>query len=62
MDRDYVVECYWICDGKVLFEEWIIRMCRKGLEIVLWIFMCINCVIKYNFGDYKYFREGVWEM
>ena len=62
MDRDYVVERYRTRDGKVPFEEWITRMRRKDPETVLRILMHINRAIKHNFGDYKYLREGVWEM
>ncbi|MCK6788513.1 type II toxin-antitoxin system RelE/ParE family toxin [Enterobacter roggenkampii] len=62
MDRDYVVERYRTRDGKVPFEEWVARMNRKDPDMVFRILMRINRAIKYNFGDYRYLREGVWEM
>lgn len=62
MDRDYVVERYRTHDGKVPFEEWVARMNRRDPDTVFRILMRINRAIKRNFGDYRYLREGVWEM
>ncbi|MCI2292280.1 MULTISPECIES: type II toxin-antitoxin system RelE/ParE family toxin [Enterobacter] len=62
MNRDYVVERYRTRDGKVPFEEWVAKTRRKDPETVLRILMRVNRAIKRNFGDYKYLREGVWEM
>lgn len=62
MDRDYIVERYRTRDGKVPFEEWVARMNRRDPDMVFRILMRINRAIKRNFGDYRYLREGVWEM
>ena len=62
MGRDYFVERYRTHDGKVPFEEWVTRMHRKDPDLVFRILMRINRAIKRNFGDYRYLREGVWEM
>jgi len=62
MDRDYVVERYRTRDGKVPFEEWVAKMKRKDPDVVLRILVRVNRAIKRNFGDYRYLREGIWEM
>ncbi|HBM0950138.1 type II toxin-antitoxin system RelE/ParE family toxin [Enterobacter kobei] len=62
MDRDYVVERYRTRDGKVPFEEWVAKMKRKDPDVVFRILVRVNRAIKRNFGDYRYLREGIWEM
>ena len=62
MDRDYVVERYRTHDGKVPFEEWVAKMKRKDPDVVFRILVRVNRAIKRNFGDYRYLREGIWEM
>ena len=62
MDRDYVVERYQARDGKVPFDECIEKMNRRDPDVAFRILVRINRAIKRNFGDYKYLREGVWEM
>lgn len=62
MDRDYVIERYRTRDGKVPFEEWVAKMKRKDPDVVFRILVRVNRAIKRNFGDYRYLREGIWEM
>ncbi len=62
MDRDYVVERYRARDGKIPFEDWMAKMKRKDPDTVFRILVRVNRAIKRNFGDYRYLREGVWEM
>ncbi|MDV0594350.1 MULTISPECIES: type II toxin-antitoxin system RelE/ParE family toxin [Enterobacter] len=62
MDRDYVVERYQTRDGKVPFEEWVAKMKRKDPELVFRILLRIDRAEKGNFGNYRYLRDGVWEM
>ena len=62
MDRDYVVERYQTRDGKVPFEEWVAKMKRKDPELVFRILLRIDRSEKGNFGNYRYLRDGVWEM
>ncbi|AZL62921.1 MULTISPECIES: type II toxin-antitoxin system RelE/ParE family toxin [Enterobacter] len=62
MDRDYVVERYRTRDGKVPFEEWVTKMKRKDPELAFRILLRIDRAEKGNFGDYRYLREGIWEL
>ncbi|EPK3185037.1 type II toxin-antitoxin system RelE/ParE family toxin [Enterobacter kobei] len=62
MDRDYVVERYRTRDGKVPFEEWVAKMKRKDPELVFRILLRIDRAEKRNFGDYRYLRDGIWEL
>ncbi|MBF2789651.1 MULTISPECIES: type II toxin-antitoxin system RelE/ParE family toxin [Enterobacter] len=62
MDRDYVVERYRTRDGKVPFEEWVTKMKRKDPELAFRILLRIDRAEKGNFGDYRYLREGGWEL
>ena len=62
MDRDYVVERYRTRDGKVPFEEWVAKMKRKDPELVFRILLRIDRAEKGNFGDYRYLRDGIWEL
>lgn len=62
MDRDYVVERYRTRDGKVPFEEWVAKMKRKDPELAFRILLRIDRAEKGNFGDYRYLREGIWEL
>ncbi|EKI0252445.1 type II toxin-antitoxin system RelE/ParE family toxin [Enterobacter asburiae] len=62
MDRDYVVERYRTRDGKIPFEEWVAKMRRKDPELAFRILLRIDRAEKGNFGDYRYLREGVWEL
>ncbi|MCK7111806.1 type II toxin-antitoxin system RelE/ParE family toxin [Enterobacter kobei] len=62
MDRDYIIERYRTRDGKVPFEEWVAKMKRKDPELVFRILLRIDRAEKGNFGDYRYLRDGIWEL
>ena len=62
MNRDYVVKRYRTRDGKIPFEDWVAKMRRKDPELAFRILLRIDRAEKGNFGDYRYLREGIWEL
>ena len=62
MCRDYVIERYRAPDGRVPFADWLSAMKHRAPEVVYRVLTRINRAQKGNFGDYKYVREGVWEI
>ncbi|EIM37421.1 addiction module killer protein [Enterobacter cloacae subsp. cloacae GS1] len=62
MNRDYVVKRYRTRDGKISFEDWVAKLRRKDPELAFRILLRIDRAEKGNFGDYRYLREGVWEL
>ncbi|HCM9486938.1 type II toxin-antitoxin system RelE/ParE family toxin [Enterobacter hormaechei] len=62
MNRDYVVKRYRTRDGKIPFEDWVAKLRRKDPELAFRILLRIDRAEKGNFGDYRYLREGVWEL
>lgn len=62
MNRDYVVKRYRTRDGKISFEDWVAKLRRKDPELAFRILLRIDRAEKGNYGDYRYLREGVWEL
>lgn len=62
MHRDYSIERYRMRDGKIPFTDWIEKMNRKDPYVAFRILMRLDRAEKGNFGDYRYLRDGVWEM
>ncbi|KNC91642.1 addiction module killer protein [Trabulsiella odontotermitis] len=62
MNREYVIERYRTPDGGIPFTEWIDNLKRRDLHTAFRILVRIDRAEKGNFGDYKYLRDGVWEM
>lgn len=62
MNREYVIERYRGPDGRIPFTEWINNLKRRDSHTAFRILIRIDRAEKGNFGDYKYLRDGVWEM
>ncbi|MBB1200369.1 addiction module killer protein [Enterobacteriaceae bacterium 89] len=62
MDRDYVLERYQARNGQVPFTLWLDDKQRREKRTAYRVVMRLNRMQKGNFGDYKYLREGIWEM
>lgn len=62
MNRKYVIERYKDRKGVVPFTEWMKQMKRRDPFVHFRILSRIDRAETGNFGDYRYLREGIWEM
>lgn len=62
MNRKYVIERYKHRDGNIPFTQWMKNMKRRDPIVFMRILSRIDRAEGGNFGDYRYLRDGVWEM
>jgi putative addiction module killer protein len=58
----YTTQRYQDADGKVPYTEWIIKLRKKDPRAASKIDTRVDRAESGNFGDYRFEREGVWEL
>lgn len=58
----YTTQRYQDADGKVPYTEWIIKLRKKDPRAAAKIDTRVDHAESGNFGDYRFEREGVWEL
>ena len=58
----YTTQRYQDADGKVPYTEWIIKLRKRDPRAAAKIDTRVDRAESGNFGDYRFEREGVWEL
>lgn len=58
----YTTQRYQDADGKVPYTEWIFKLRKKDPRAASKIDTRVDRAESGNFGDYRFEREGVWEL
>ena len=58
----YTTKRYQDADGKVPYTKWIIKLRKKDPRAAAKIDTRVDRAESGNFGDYRFEREGVWEL
>ena len=58
----YTTKRYQDPDGKVPYTEWIIKLRKRDPRVAAKIDTRVDRAESGNFGDYRFEREGVWEL
>ncbi|MDF7631007.1 type II toxin-antitoxin system RelE/ParE family toxin [Erwiniaceae bacterium L1_55_4] len=58
----YTTQRYQDADGKIPYTEWIIKLRKKDPRAAAKIDTRVDRAESGNFGDYRFEREGVWEL
>lgn len=58
----YTTKRYQDPDGKVPYTEWIIKLRKRDPRAAAKIDTRVDRAESGNFGDYRFEREGVWEL